>query len=80
MTTRAITLTNEWQQVTERGQSGFIQIISGIAYLCESETQPDDGQAAHPRTGDVNFGDVTVWGRSSGDEVLIIVSATAKTS
>lgn len=76
MTTRAITLTNEWQQVTERGQSGVIQVISGIAYLHVSETKPALDDAAHPRTGDVNYNDADIWARSSGDEVLIVVSAT----
>jgi|GEM_PF-2023491 len=75
MTTRAITLTKDWQQITSRGQFGFIQVISGIAYLCESDVQPDVNQASHPRSpGDINFNDATIWGRSSGDQVLIVVS------
>ncbi len=75
MATKGVTLTKDWQQITSRGQYGFIQIVAGIAYLCESETQPGIDHVAHPRSpGDVNFGDTVVWGRSSGDQVLIVVS------
>ena len=76
MSTRAITLTPKWQQITSRGQYGFIQTISGIAYLCVSETPPAEDEPAHPRTGDINYGDVVIWGRSTGDPTLIVVSGT----
>lgn len=76
MTTRSITLTNDWQQITERGQYGLIQVTAGIAYLCESETQPGPEQAAHPRAaGDINYGDTVIWGRSYNGPVSIIVSS-----
>lgn len=40
MATRAITLTNEWQQVTTGSETVTIQCLKSRVALCESKTPP----------------------------------------
>lgn len=81
MSTKDVVLSKDWQQLTDAGTAGFIQIVSGLAYICESEMKPSDGQVAHPRgPGDINFNDAVVWGRSRGEPVLVIISGVATDS
>ncbi|HEB4902546.1 hypothetical protein ACLET0_14420 [Escherichia coli] len=76
MTTRSILLTTEWQRIADSSSSGLIQVLSGIAYLCSSDSTPTPEQPAHPRTGDINFDGINVYGRAGKQPVTIIVTTS----
>lgn len=79
MATTAIILTKDWQLIAGSNMEGTIQVLSGIAYLCDSDDTPDAEQAAHPRgVGDVTFSGVNVYGRSGNTPAVLIVTANAK--
>ncbi|WP_140918811.1 hypothetical protein [Limnobaculum xujianqingii] len=54
MATVEIELTDEYQPVTDGKQSALIQVMTGIAYLCDSSGQPESDAPAHIFSGFIN--------------------------
>ncbi|HCL5307921.1 TPA: hypothetical protein N2G38_000108 [Salmonella enterica] len=77
MTTTAITIDRDWQQITDGTQSVLIQII-GSADVCDNPVKPGDDQPAHSFSNtELTITPPTVmWIRSSWFEgsVRVVVS------
>lgn len=76
MTTRKMTLTQEWQQVTNGADSVLIQVMSGVVYLCDSPARPEAGAPAHIFYDLVQISPPTrAWIRTGlGGDAVVIVS------
>lgn len=74
MTTRAITLTKDWQQITTGIETAFVQCAKNRIALCESSTEPaNDIPFISVSEAQINP-PATIWAKSfvPGSELVII--------
>lgn len=75
MTTKSVTLTADWVQVTDGEQTCLIQILDRTAMICDSSEQPVLDAPAHIVSGFVTVTPPTVaWMRAENDVARIVMT------
>lgn len=77
MASKDLTLTSDWQQITDGTQDVQLQVLGGTIWLRDSPKKPSANAKGHILSTMEWIGITApqqMWGRSSGNQSIIIVT------
>ncbi|WP_143344709.1 hypothetical protein [Enterobacter sp. 18A13] len=73
MTTQKLTLTTQWQQISDGTETKSVQVLSGAIHLFDSDTKPSSSDYGHVISGWVSVTPPTkAWVRAAGSQHAIL--------